>query len=82
MDYLLDQLAADATTNPAVLHILSRNCDVLDELSELDTTRAFGRSLEGHLACTGDDIERVLESVRQRIVAIVTTGWPAVVYSA
>jgi hypothetical protein len=77
MDSLLDQLAADATTNPAVLHILSRNCDVLRELSELDTTRAFGRSLEEHLARTGDDLERVLESVRQRIVAIVTTGWPA-----
>jgi hypothetical protein len=82
MDSLLDRLATDATANPAVLHILSRNCDVLRELSELDTTRAFGCSLEDHVARTGDDLELVLEAVRQRIVAVVTTGWPAAVYVA
>src|SRR4029079_12763186 len=61
MNATLDRMAVQAAVNPAALHILSRNLDVLGELRALDTTRAFGAQIEAYLLLEGEQLDHVLE---------------------
>ena len=76
MNATLDRMAVQAAVNPAALHILSRNLDVLGELRALDTTRAFGAQIEAYVALEGEHQARDAtqevgggQGLRQRLVA-------------
>jgi hypothetical protein len=70
MNATLERLAVQAAVNPAVLHILSRNLDVIGELRELDTTRTFGAQLEAYLVLEGEHLDDVLAEIRERVIGI------------
>jgi len=76
MNATLDRMAVQAAVNPAALHILSRNLDVLGELRALDTTRAFGAQIEAYVALEGEQIDHVLEQIRNRVVEMWSAGRP------
>jgi|tagenome__1003787_1003787.scaffolds.fasta_scaffold20748693_2 hypothetical protein len=68
MNATIDRLAVQAAMNPAVLHILNRDRDVLAELRALDTTRAFGTQLEAYIALEDAALDEVLEHIRSAVV--------------
>jgi hypothetical protein len=82
MNATLDRMAVQAAVNPAALHILSRNLDVLGELRALDTTRAFGAQIEAYVALEGEQIDRVLEQIRNRVVEMWSAGRPTMIQAA
>jgi hypothetical protein len=77
MNASLDRMAVQAAVNPAVLHILSRNLNVLDELRQLGTTRTFGAQLEAYLAIEEASLEQVLEQIRERVIEMWAARGPA-----
>jgi hypothetical protein len=68
MNATIERLALQAAVNPAVLHILSRNLDVLEELRSLTTTRSFGVQLEAYVDLEGEPLDDVLAQIRDRVI--------------
>jgi hypothetical protein len=82
MNATLERLAVQAAVNPAVLHILSRNLNVLAELRSLMTTRAFAAQLEAYVNLEEEPLDGVLAQVRERVIELWQVRGPALSFQA